>query len=132
MRKNLQSKKDIIERLNVFGVKANRFQTKVELQKLLRATEKRRAEKLRQQSVKRQPGVKVTLYRLFTENPGLAITEDELIAKYLPGRKPSSIRTWIGRGGLGSEKYGMKVGGKVCPILIVRDKDKSVLRRTDC
>lgn len=36
----------------------------------------------------------------------------------LPGRKWSSIATWLGKGGLGSKTYGMKIDGKVRPILI--------------
>ena len=125
------TKNDIIERLGVFGVKANRHKTKGELQKLLKNVEKRKAAKKQPQSPQRQPGVKSILYQLFTENPDLEIAEDELIAKHLPGRKPSSIRTWIGRGGLGSETYGMKVDGEVRPILIEMDKATGILRRAD-
>lgn len=127
----MTTKNDIIERLRVFGVKANRHKTKDDLQRMLKAAEKRKAADPQPKSSKRQPGVKATLYRLFTENPDLEITEEELIVKYLPGRKPSSIRAWIGRRGLGSKSYGMKVDGEVNPVPILRDKATGVLRRID-
>jgi hypothetical protein len=129
--KATMSKRDIIDRLRLLGERPNSHWTKGKLQSLLRAVERRKAEKQPSQSTKRQPGVKTILYQLFTKNPDLEITEDELIATHLPGRKPSSIRTWIGRGGLGSEKYGMKVDGKVQPILIERDRATGILRRAD-
>ncbi len=136
MRK-LQTKKDILERLNMSGVKANRHQTKRELQKLLNSVEKTKAEKREPAKTekfavgRKSEGVKATLYRLFTENPALEISVDDLIAQHLPRRKPSSILTWCGAGGLGSKKYGMVIDGNVQPIMIERDKETDILRRTD-
>ena len=75
-------------------------------------------------------GVKQILYRLFTEDPELVIAEQELITKHLPGRKPSSIRTWTGKGGLGSSKYGMVVDGVVNPIMVTRDKEGNYSRQS--
>ena len=99
MRNNLMSKKDVLERLNVLGVKANSHKTKAELQKLLGSVEKRKAEKqppIKVQKVlasEKGEGVKATLYRLFTEDPKLEITVNDLIAQHLQGRKPSSNST---------------------------------------
>ncbi len=75
-------------------------------------------------------GVKHILYRLFTEDPELVIQEQELIDSHLPGRKVSSIRCWIGKGGLGNEKYAvLGSNGKPDPILITRNRDTNAYSR---
>ena len=137
MRQKLETKRDIIERLREIVEQPNTSWAKGKLQALLRSVEEGKAEK--QQATKNRKaaaekkgeGVKATLHRLFTEDPKLEISVDDLIAQHLPGRKPSSILAWCGAGGLGSKKYGMVVDGKIQPIMIERDKETDILRRAD-
>ena len=133
MRRNLQTKKDILERLNLLGVKANRHQTKGELQKLLQSVETRKAEKQQPLDKARKiatgKGVKAQLFEMYTKIPDLALPKDELLAA-LPGRKWSSIATWTGKGGLGNPKYVVKIDDVPQPILIQKDEN-GLYRRVD-
>ena len=67
-------------------------------------------------------GVRATLFEMFSRDKNLALSKEELMAA-LPGRKWTSIATWLGHGGLGNPKYAVKVDGKPQPILIQKDEN---------
>ena len=132
----MMTKRDIIERLRALGEKPNPTATKGKLQSLLKVVEKRKVEKQRPKTgldearkVAAGKGVKAQLFEMYTKKPDLALSKDELLAA-LPGRKWSSITTWIGKGGLGNPKYAVKIDGVPQPILIQKDEN-GLYRRAD-
>lgn len=77
----------------------------------------------------KRPSIKEAMFRLWDENPELVMTLEQLMEK-LPHAKESSIRTWLGAGGLGSKTYGFAPDGKtVKPILLKLDRETGEIRR---
>lgn len=121
------TKKDLIAKLTAANIPFKAKAPKAELEALLNEASK--PKRSAQPQAAKRISIKEAMFRLWDENPEMVITLDELMEK-LPHAKESSIRTWLGAGGLGSKKYGFAPDGKtVEPMLLKLDRATGEIRR---